>query len=511
MLIVLFAVQCANKGISSKSSVHMTEGETLARQYCVSCHQFASPDLLDKNTWNQFVLVRMASFLGIYTDNVRYYDEMPSQWIEPGNGGDRIREANIYPKKPLISIEEWEKIKAYYLDNAPEKLSPNSDKLDITVGIPSFKSKPFDNSKSIIPLIQSINYHSESKEIIAAQYKEDFFIYDSKGNQKKRIRKKGHFVDVKQVGDFIYALDMGTRIASDDPKGKLLQLNEWSDLENGKEDVLFRKLMRPVHFDVADFNNDGEHDFVIAEYGSNLGALNLYLSNPRGSTKVTLFEVDGSIRSEILDLDGDGDLDIVALMANADEGIDEYINDGKGNFTKTRILRFSPCNGSTYFEKVDWDNDGELDILYSNGDNGDYTPVNKPYHGIHLFSKNNGTYQEEFFIPMNGVYQAEAVDFDMDGDMDVVAVSFHPDFRGDAKESFQVFINNGKNEFKAFTIPQYEQSRWMRFFVEDIDQDGDPDILLSAMNIKTPDVPQKNVDLWRLSDKAMVLIENQIK
>ena len=45
---------------------------------------------------------------------------------------------------------------------------------------------------------------------------------------------------------------------------------------------------------------------------------------------------------------------------------------------------------------------------------------------------------------MNGVYQAEAVDFDQDGDLDVAAVSFHPDFQNHPQEAFVIFINDGE-------------------------------------------------------------------
>jgi len=70
--------------------------------------------------------------------------------------------------------------------------------------------------------------------------------------------------------------------------------------------------------------------------------------------------------------------------------------------------------------------------------------------------------------------------------MDIAAVSFHPDFTGNPKESFVIYINDGSNNFTPYTIPQHANSRWMRFITSDIDSDGDIDILLSAMNIKTP-------------------------
>ena len=41
--------------------------------------------------------------------------------------------------------------------------------------------------------------------------------------------------------------------------------------------------------------------------------------------------------------------------------------------------------GSSYLELADMNNDGHLDILYTNGDNADYSYVLKKYHGLRIF------------------------------------------------------------------------------------------------------------------------------
>jgi len=196
------------------------------------------------------------------------------------------------------------------------------------------------------------------------------------------------------------------------------------------------------------------------------------------------------------------------LQANSDEGIDWYINQGDNQFKRERKLRFLPTAGSTHFQLVDFDGDGKKDLLYSNGDNGDYLPILKPYHGVHLYLNKNGNYKEAFFIPLNGVYQAEAVDFDEDGDLDIATVSFHPDFQNNLQESFVIFINDGKNNFSSHTISQFADGRWMRFLTADVDGDKDVDILLSAMNIKTPEVPKTVADQWAKADNAIIFLEN---
>ena len=53
---------------SPKDNISVTvtgQGETLAKQYCASCHLFPEPQLLDKKTWQDGVLPNMAMRLGI--------------------------------------------------------------------------------------------------------------------------------------------------------------------------------------------------------------------------------------------------------------------------------------------------------------------------------------------------------------------------------------------------------------------------------------------------------------
>ena len=51
----------------------------------------------------------------------------------------------------------------------------------------------------------------------------------------------------------------------------------------------------------------------------------------------------------------------------------------------------------------------------------------------------------------------------------------------------------------------------MRFVTADLDGDKDIDILLSAMNIKTPEVPRMVSDKWAAADNAIVFLENTTK
>ncbi len=519
LLIVLF--QCTNdaerkevgKNIEGDQSqdLSQTDGESLAKIYCASCHLYPSPDLLDKYTWSNFVLIRMGALLGIYQQGNGYASKVPDEWMEPGIGGQRIKAANIYPEEALISVEQWQKIINFYLENAPEQLA-TSNNPTINVGIPFFDTKPFTQNDDLTPLVQSMAVDEDNKHIYAAEYKGGIYQYNYQGKKLGKYGTNSHIVEMKADKDGFMTLDMATRYASDNPKGLLKSASSFYQYKFQKYEFVMPNLMRPVDFTTGDLNNNGREDILVAEYGNMLGALSWFDQIEEDKyIKQVLFPDDGAIKSEIRDVNNDGQSDIIALMGNSDEGIDWYINKGNGKFQRERKLRFPPTNGSTHFQLLDFNGDGVEDILYSNGDNGDYKPLMKPYHGIHLYLNNNGDYEESFFIPLNGVYQAEAIDFDLDGDLDIAAVSFHPDFDNNQKEGFVIFENNGRNNFSRYTIDQFADSRWMRFITTDIEADGDVDILLSAMNIKTPEVPEKVVEGWKKGNLPILLLENKTK
>jgi len=512
LFIAALSYQCNDIVKRPASAIETNDGESLSKVYCASCHLYPEPDLLDKFTWGNFVLIRMGAFMGIYRDGTKYVDKLPPQWIEPGVAGQRVAGANIYPEEPLLNLEEWEKIVEFYMTNAPNKLNAPK-RPEIKVGIPGFESRSFVRNKDVKTLVQAIAVDETTKNVYAAEYQGGGISkLSSEGKKLDQAKNESLVVHILADDEQFITLDMATRYASDNPVGALDVSKSFNAYKAKKKSVSIPNLMRPVHISQGDLTGSGKEDFVISEYGNMLGALSWVEHKDDGSyQRHELFNDDGSTKTEITDIDGDGKKDIIALKANSDEGIDWYVNKGNGKFDRERKLRFPPTNGSTHFQLVDFDKDGVEDILYSNGDNGDYTPLMKPYHGIHLYLNKGNEYKESFFLPLNGVYQSEAIDFDQDGDMDIAAVSFHPDFANNPKESFVIFINDGANNFTPFTISQHANSRWMRFVTSDIDSDGDVDILLSAMNIKTPEIPQATAAKWQAANEAIVLVENTLK
>jgi hypothetical protein len=272
-------------------------------------------------------------------------------------------------------------------------------------------------------------------------------------------------------------------------------------------------LKRPVYTHSVDLDNDSRNDLIVCAAGNYTGALLVFHAQADGTYEQhVLSPLPGARKVVVQDVDENGLADILALMTNGDERIVLYSNYGNFTFKQTTLLRFPPVYGSSDFEMKDLDLDGHLDILYCNGDNADFSPILKPYHGIRLFrndGKNN--FKESWFYSLHGASQVHANDFDQDGDQDFAVIAYFPDYKREPERGF-VYFENKEGKFQAQITPLAIEGRWITMETADVDQDGDRDIVLGAASLNSDGViPPDIFTQWQTKKTTLLYLENALR
>ncbi|MPR34688.1 FG-GAP repeat domain-containing protein [Salmonirosea aquatica] len=479
------------------------KGEVLARQYCAGCHVFPEPSLLDKKTWVEGALPYMASWMGVHVakDDSAIFQNFEQQL--------RTEELGVFPKVPVVSEEEWASIVDYYAQNAPETLPrPNRDTLQ---PLKNFRLRH--TLSPVTATVTAVRYDPYSRQVWTSHRSGAMYVMDNKLRVIDSLFNfESPFSDFKsREGSSWNLLSMGYMDPNDEAKGTLVSIRKANGNWRGKR--VIAELQRPVQATYADVDEDGREDVIICEYGNYTGKLAWYAATATDSMTRHVVETRPGARMTYWeDYDGDGRSDLWVLWAQGDEQIAVYLNGGKGNFAKKILLRFPPSYGSGTFELADFNQDGKLDILYANGDNGDKTYTLKPYHGVRIFiNKGKDKFEEEYFFPLDGATQAMARDFDQDGDLDIAAIAFFPDFSLDPVRSFVYLENTGNNHFTPRTFADPNQGRWLTMDAADVDQDGDLDLLLGSFYLAITPTPKSLLERWKTENKGVLVLENTLR
>jgi hypothetical protein len=227
--------------------------------------------------------------------------------------------------------------------------------------------------------------------------------------------------------------DLGSAGARDHDRGRAVWLRQ--DRQSGRfeEVVLAAGLGRVADVRPIDVNSTGKLDILVAEFGwCRTGRILLLKSiAPPGERPQFQSEVldprTGTIHVPVCDLNGDGRPDFIALISNESECVDAFLNQGDGKFHRKTLWRAPDLTfGSSGIELVDSDGDGDMDVLYANGDAFDNMYVS-PWHGVQwLENRGAAGFEHHRLTDMPGAGVALAGDFDGDGDRDILVVSFLP-------------------------------------------------------------------------------------
>ncbi|NIG53020.1 FG-GAP-like repeat-containing protein [Chitinophaga sp. Cy-1792] len=453
------------------SACHVQTKEEKARQlaekYCGSCHLPVDPSMLDKATWTDHVLPNMAKRLGVNVwGEKEYFPPMPGE--KPGQ----------------IPFSEWKEIVEYYTTNAPEKLTPAKAPYPVQKGWAGFEL--------VAPVIKDTTIAATT--MVAADATAGM-IYTSDAYENTLVQwnatleKANTWKCLSPIVDISFKKDSGKNLALitqigdmravDKPSGVIAELD--LNTPGIKPTDLKAFLQRPVQTLSADFDKDGLVDLISCSFGHNTGGLYLLKKLPTGSyDQHPILELPGAIHAVVDDFNNDGWPDLMVLFAAAREGIWLFQNDHKGGFTSDKLLEFPPLWGSTSFQLIDMNGDGKKDIVYTCGDNADYSMILKPYHGVYVFeNKGNNQYKQAWFYPVNGCTKAIAGDFNQDGKVDIATIAFFADLKNNPSEKF-IFFEGKDNAFNfaPYSPPIENEGHWICMDAVDVDKDGDVDIIL---------------------------------
>lgn len=474
-------------------------GEALARQHCAACHVFPEPDLLDRRTWEQHALRKMAPYLGVARLRT-----------EGRPDGRRIEESGLFPPGPVVTAEEWRAISQYYVTQAPEvALAWVGPRPRATLST-RFTARVLTIPGSVPRTTLATLGMRPGEAWLGDAGTGSLHRLDATGRPLEAWKVGGAAVHVARDAEGFLVTLVGSVFPSDVPLGRVVRL-----ASDGLTTPLLEGLERPVMTWPCDLNGDGWTDLVVNGFGNQLGRLAWHEGTRSGTWGAhEVLGRAGAVCTEVRDVDGDGDPDLLVLMAQGQEQLLWLENRGGGDLIPHVLLTFHPAFGAVHFESADLDGDGDLDVVLSNGDNGEYPSPFKRYHGVRLFRNEGGMrLVEAAFLPVHGAFKALARDLDLDGDADLAVISFFPDYRGAPEESFLVLRNDGGWRFGRETIPEATSGRWLTMDAGDVDGDGDVDVLLGSFCEGPPavEIPAVLATSWRTNGVNGLLLINQAR
>ncbi len=234
----------------------------------------------------------------------------------------------------------------------------------------------------------------------------------------------------------------------------------------GTQQVLDDSAMGANYVQTADLDCDGDLDILASLANENEV---VWYENTDGkgvfSARHSITtEVDYPQSLNVADLDDDGFPDVLSA-SYSDNKIAWYPNiDGKGTFGPQQVLN-DDADGAICVAAGDLNSDGDLDVFYGTHGNGYFYWQEK--------INNSDYWGDAVYIDYNsGIECVGADDFDADGDLDLYAVYW------DDQEIIYYENQNGIGDYAKNLTINNRLEYFRDFVVFDLDNDNDQDILV---------------------------------
>jgi FG-GAP-like repeat len=465
------------------TDAELSAGEAAARAQCGTCHAFPPPDILPRPAWRDEIArmllikngqpeptgprgtaARIVSLPADWQSILKYYEaraperlDLPASWPDPDDAVPFRKRA--IPGPPGSSNHTVANVR---LIDGDRDGRPSVVVSDMRSGI-LYDVRPQDDSAAIVELA--------------------------------RLSNPAHAapVDLDRDGQLdLLVADLGSFLPGDHDRGAVVWLRGRKD--GTYSPATIRRGPRAADVEAADFDGDGRLDLAIASFGwRSTGDLSILKNETvdydRPSFVPHLIDKrTGSIHTIPADLDHDGRPDLVTLFAQEHETVVAFMNRG-GMRLEGKIVYSAPHPnwGSSGIEVVDLDTDGDLDVLMTNGDLFD-DQILKPYHGIQWL-ENAGTFPftAHTLARIPGIQRAQAADLDRDGDLDIVACALVPSQEEAARRlPSVVWLEQTLTGRFALHVLEIGVPMHATLDVGDLDRDGDLDIVVGNFSLDKP-------------------------
>lgn len=484
LVALMIAPTCCISGCSTKSSPGVERAQSTAavplstasvahiKTFCGDCHALPDPQTFPKTRWEEEV----EQGFNFYIASGR------TDLVEPTRS-DTVR---------------------YFRDAAPDALTIPSPP-----SVPSThtfrKTEPIAPRSSQACSISHLIWDEQAHTLLTSDMRTgEVWLYEPADEWKCRVL--GQVAnscrvtpcDWNQDGRKDYLItDIGSFPVGDHHRGRLQLWLADSDAGFRKLD-LATGLARLVEAQPFDYDDDGDTDVLLAEFGWRATGSMKLLRNPGGSDAEKSMTVEvldprhGVLGVRVADLNDDKRDDYVVAYGQEFETLEVYYNRGPGQYEKSVILELAdPSYNSSSFTLADIDADGRLDIVHTNGDTMDaFLP--KPYHGVR-WVRNVGEerWETRELGLLVGALGACAADFDGDGDLDIAAAGMlppAPESSGQAVDSIVWWEQDADLNFKRHALEQYGTSH-ATCTAGDVNGDGLADLIVGQWALNTPVSP----------------------